>query len=524
MAPQKLTEYEKKRLDNIRRNDQMMAALKIHSTASQLSAATKRQRVGSSKSYKVSPEKKKPKNDSPIVIRRSLRTRGMPPPDSIGLDNDLVDTPSTETGNSNSEEKPSPNVMGPLNLSDAYSGTGSYRALIATISSLEDKTFVAKKECDISCEKKPHLGGSVMKEFDENEVGKKEKIDGPSSGLVKSEYLDFGIKIEKKEETKGCEDLWSMNLKEENIARIMPGRIMVVKFLPCSDVRMIVGGNKSGNVAFWNVDSNGEDGDGIYLYRQHTGPISGILFQQSCLSKIITSCYDGFIRVMNVEKEVFDLVYSSDDTIFCLSQQPNNMNGIYFGEGHGGLSVWDERTGGICSQWNLHEKRINSIDFNLQNPNVMATSSTDGTVCLWDIRNVNPNKPESLKIVSHKRAVYSAYFSPSGSYLATTSADDTVGIQSTANFEDSSRIYHNNHTGRWLSSFRAIWGWDDSHIFIGNMGRGVDVISRTQKRLVSTLESPYMTAIPCRFDAHPFHVGTLAGATSGGQVYIWTSS
>jgi hypothetical protein len=31
-----------------------------------------------------------------------------------------------------------------------------------------------------------------------------------------------------------------------------------------------------------------------------------------------------------------------------------------------------------------------------------------------------------------------------------------------------------------------------------------------------------MSAIPCRFDAHPYNVGMLAGATSGGQVYMWT--
>ena len=44
MASQKLTEYERKRLENIRRNDEMMAALKIHSKATELSAAAKRQR------------------------------------------------------------------------------------------------------------------------------------------------------------------------------------------------------------------------------------------------------------------------------------------------------------------------------------------------------------------------------------------------------------------------------------------------------------------------------------------------
>lgn len=69
---------------------------------------------------------------------------------------------------------------------------------------------------------------------------------------------------------------------------------------------------------------------------------------------------------------------------------------------------------------------------------------------------------------------------------------------------------------------RGKWGWDDSYVFIGNMKRGVDIISVAGKKIVSTLRSELISAIPCRFDAHPCKVGMLAGATSGGQVYIWS--
>ncbi|XP_065850408.1 uncharacterized protein [Euphorbia lathyris] len=478
MAPKKLSEYERKRLENIRRNDEVMAALKICSKVSQLSAAIKPQRVELTKSFKVGPEKRKPKLDSTNLIRRSLRTQGMPP--------DLTDS-DVETPPPNQFHK----FTGPISMSDAYTGTHSDRPLIDTILSLQRKPlgeFVLpiKKEIDIK--------------------------DGVLS-------FDCGIEIVKKE-MEICMDLQSMKLKPENIARLMPGRITVVKFLPCNDVRMIAAGNETGNVAFWKLGSLGGDGDGIYLYRPHTAPISGILFQQSCLSKIFTSSNDGFVRMMNAEKEVFDQIYSSDNAILSLSQRPNDMNGLYFGEGRGGLRILDERTGRISSQWMMHEDRINSIDFNSQNPNVMATASSDGTACLWDLRSVNAEKPNSLKIVKHNRAVHSACFSPSGSFLATTSADDTVGIFNCADFEDNSLIYH----GRGVSSisFRCIWGWDDTYMYMGNTKRGVDVISRLQGRAILTLESPYMSAIPCRYDIHPYNIGMLAGATAGGQVYMWT--
>ena len=70
---------------------------------------------------------------------------------------------------------------------------------------------------------------------------------------------------------------------------------------------------------------------------------------------------------------------------------------------------------------------------------------------------------------------------------------------------------------------RAIWGWDDSYLFIGNMKRGVDIISTACRKTVMTLQSAHMSAIPCRFSAHPYKVGMLAGATGGGQIYMWKS-
>lgn len=70
---------------------------------------------------------------------------------------------------------------------------------------------------------------------------------------------------------------------------------------------------------------------------------------------------------------------------------------------------------------------------------------------------------------------------------------------------------------------RGVWGWDDSYIFVGNMKKGVDVISTDAKGLVTILKSPHLSAVPCCIDTHPLKPGMLAGATSKGQVYICTS-
>ncbi|CAH9103339.1 unnamed protein product [Cuscuta europaea] len=486
MAPsQKLTEYERKRLENIKRNEEMLAAFKVHSHLSDLSAATaaaKCPRV-QKKSFKLSPMKK-PKNEAPTVLRRSLRTLGKPPDASTagGLGHDFVES---KIGNKLEQEDSLSKLLSeavPITMKDAYQGvtTDSNEQLIENIKSLS-----RKPKSDEKADQDPNFCDL-------------KKMSRPSCSV----------------------DIDSLRLKPENIARVVPGRILSVKFFPTTEMRMVVVGNKFGNIGFWNADA--KDGVGIYVYQTHSGPVSGIVIEPFTKSKMITSCYDGFIKLMDIEKELFDCIYLSDYSIYAICQSPDNMNSLYYTEGRGNLGIWDLRAGKSSSSWNLHGERINSIDFNSENINTMVTSSSDKTVCIWDMRNAGSEKLKPLRTIHHKKSVHSAYFSRSGRLLASTSFDDKIGLSSGANYEDVSMIHHDNQTGRWISSFRGIWGWDDSYIFIGNMRRGVDVVSTGEKQILKTLRNKHMSAIQCRFDAHPYNVGMLAGATSGGQVYLWT--
>jgi len=127
---------------------------------------------------------------------------------------------------------------------------------------------------------------------------------------------------------------------------------------------------------------------------------------------------------------------------------------------------------------------------------------------------------KSIATVRHDKAVHSAYFSPSGNYLATTSYDDSVGVSNGLDSWNTTFIYHYNPPRRWISSFRAIWGWDDQYLFIGNMDKALDAIC-TSTKITTTLHSSFITAIPTRFAKHPFVHGVLAGANAGGRVYLW---
>ncbi|MCL7044486.1 hypothetical protein MKW94_030527 [Papaver nudicaule] len=478
MASQTLTDYERRRLENIKRNQEMMSSFKLQSVANELHSSTSKRQRTETKSYKTT-RGKQPKSEAPIVMRRSLRARGIAPENQIGLEEE-------KNVISIQPENPSPRKLGPVRMLDAYKGTCT--------GSLDNQR-----------EHQKHLIDTIK-------------------GLSESNLMSCSSH----NDTSSL-NLGSLILKPENVARLLPKNILNLCFFPCKDRSIVVAGNKSGSLAIWDMDADLNDreeeeigNEGIYLYDPHTAPISGIAIRPFSLSKIYTSSYDGCVRLMDVEKESFDMLYSSDDAIFCLSPHPHEAKSLYFGEAQGVMNVWDERAGKPSSSCTLHGQRINTIDFHLENTNYMATSSSDGTACIWDLRSINADQPEYLKMVDHKKAVHSAYFSPSGNCLATTSANDRVGLLRGIDFNDISMVQHNNQVGRWIPSFRAIWGWDDLYLFIGNMQRGVDVISTGYRKMV-TLGSSYMSAIPCRFSVHPYKVGMLAGATAGGQVYTWIS-
>ncbi|KAJ4874367.1 DROUGHT SENSITIVE 1 [Raphanus sativus] len=485
------TELERKRLENMRRNDEMMAALNIRAKASLLTAAaTKRTRD------------KKEKQRKPVAVvgmRKSLRTRGLNP-DSVGLPYYKSSSPPQESPLDRFPQKSSSDrLLAPLPFDTAAyyyrggGGEGSHKHFVETM-----------------------LGFASKSRSDDHYYLNKEEASG--GVMTETSSIEF--------EGGGFDTGGPLSLEPHNVAHLVPATISVLNFMPCDNVKLVAAGDRLGYVSFWNLDSEDEESDGIYLFQPHTAPISSLVFHQNSFSKMFSSSDDGLIRLMDAEKSVFDLVYSSNDAICSLSQRPNDEQSLYFSKGYGKFNVGDLRAGKSFSYWGLHGDRINTIDFNPQNPHVMATSSKDGTARLWDLRSMGPTtKPKTLRTLTHSKNVHSAYFSPTGLSLATTSADNYIGILSGATFEDTSMIYHDNCNtiNQWNSTSRGVWGWDDSYIFVGNrLSKRIDVISTKLKRTVKELHDPLMKTIPCRIHCHPLNVGVLAGSTAGGHVYVWT--
>ncbi|KAL6639976.1 hypothetical protein ACP70R_022286 [Stipagrostis hirtigluma subsp. patula] len=441
-----LTEYERRRQENIRRNDAIIASLRRQ--AAELSASLRPAKRPKKQPPRASPAR-------PVVLRRSLRTRGLPP------------SGSSDAAAASSPPAP-PTPTKPRDARFSSSLASSLRAAAELPAPREGEA--------------PAADG-----FD------------AGSGMV---------------------------LRPADVRRVVPERILSVRILPLADRTVVVAGNKLGHIGFWDVDGVVEDeedsADGVFEYFPHRGAVGSIVVHPAAPRKIYSCSYEGEICLMDVEKENFDMIQFCDYPIYSLCQAPKSPSCLYFGEGNE-VKLFDERAGKVSSTWNLHDNRINSIDFHPENPHMFATSSTDRTACVWDMRSMKKKDPENLKVFEHNRSVQSAYFSPSGSMLATTSLDDTVQIFNVDNFDVSYIMKHYNQTGRWLSTFKAIWSWNGTDLIIGNMKRAIDIISveLSESSLSASnkasLQSEHMTAIPCRFSLHPYKVGHLACASSGGK-------
>ena len=99
-------------------------------------------------------------------------------------------------------------------------------------------------------------------------------------------------------------------------------------------------------------------------------------------------------------------------------------------------------------------KKVGCVHLNPVHQHLLAGASNDRNAYVWDIRMWGKkDRKKDLSILhqfEHGYSATSAYWSPNGDILATTSYDDYVRLFSLEGekMELRSAIHHNNHTGR----------------------------------------------------------------------------
>ncbi len=133
---------------------------------------------------------------------------------------------------------------------------------------------------------------------------------------------------------------------------------------------------------------------------------------------ILVATQDGGLTRYAVSKPDEGTVLLKKDDAAITSVAYNNSGSCFAcGDSKGNVVVWDAEKTVEMDNLEGHRSRIYDIAFS-PNDKLLATSSLDGTVRLWDCENLN-NQPIELR--DHESWVFSVTFSPDGSKLITSS-------------------------------------------------------------------------------------------------------
>jgi WD40 repeat protein len=192
----------------------------------------------------------------------------------------------------------------------------------------------------------------------------------------------------------------------------------------------------------------------VYKYKPHKRTITDLHFNPADHSKLLSSSYDGSIRTFDMNKAEFDTWEHTNDK-FALSGFDISQDGhsIWFCTSDGQVGLKDNRAKDEPIVRQACEKKVGCVHLNPVHQHLLAGASNDRHVYVWDIRMWdNKKEVEPLHSFEHGYSATSAYWSPNGDLLASTSYDDYVRLFSLdkkgEQMELKSAIPHNNHTGR----------------------------------------------------------------------------
>lgn len=155
---------------------------------------------------------------------------------------------------------------------------------------------------------------------------------------------------------------------------------------------------------------------------------------------------------------------------------------------------------------------------------------------MWDLRKFqdsrngkNHHSPVALASYNCGKSVNSAFFSPSGRSVVTTTMANKLDLFENLHQATTSKapkpmtsIRHDNMTGRWLSTFMANWHPEEDIFVVGSMERPrcVEVFD-DHGRCLHTVSGSALTAVASRCCFHPSTSKlTIVGGNSSGRVTI----
>lgn len=228
----------------------------------------------------------------------------------------------------------------------------------------------------------------------------------------------------------------------------------------------------------------------------HKDTISQIIFPRNSLGReLITSSYDGSIRLMNLESnQVYSLHRLSDrNAIITSMDYCPSSHLLWYSTSDGDIEALDYRCSMKAIQSlskdssekldnalthsfsQVFEKKCGCVSVHPTLSHLLLATSNDKSMRIFDIRGGAKSDEVLSSLYTHQHgfSCTSAYWRPvNGNGIVSTSYDDTIRIwnEVPTNIEklkDPKILRHDNRTGKWVTIFRYIFFIDLSCCFLG---------------------------------------------------------
>jgi len=218
----------------------------------------------------------------------------------------------------------------------------------------------------------------------------------------------------------------------------------------------------------------------LQTMRGHTKWVEGVVHLRDG-RRIITSSYDGSLRIWNLESGVQignDWRDDGEESVWIIALSPNGKT-IASGGSNGKVRLWDVETEKVVARWTGHTERTGSLCWSVDGERVVS-GSRDGTIRVWDVES---GDTVLGPIKTGHRVVFAVIYSP-----------DTTKIATGGYREDALKIW-DAKTGNLLSTIKLdcpvwslAWTSDQKKIVTGSEEGSIRIFDTDTCQQIAILE------------------------------------
>ncbi|XP_042600019.1 DNA damage-binding protein 2 [Cyprinus carpio] len=304
-------------------------------------------------------------------------------------------------------------------------------------------------------------------------------------------------------------------------------RVTCLEWHPTHPTTVAVG-SKGGDIILWDYDMLNKR-----TFIQGMGPgdaITGMKFNQFNTNQLFVSSIWGATTLRDFTGSVVQVFAKTDswDYWYCCVDVSVSRQMLVTGDSTGRLHLLGLDGHEIFKE-KLHKAKVTHAEFNPRCDWLMATSSVDATVKLWDLRNIK-DKSSYITELLHEKPVNSAYFNPTDSTkLLTTDQRNQIRVYCSYDWSKPYQIIvHPHRQFQHLTPIKATWHsmydlivagrYPDDQVLV-NDKRTIDIYDANSGGIVHQLRDPNAAGIISLNKFSP--AGDVLASGMGYNILIW---